>query len=88
MYHTKLMTALDYPVVAQPDGIKLKPEIMVIDQLYHCIFEEKVYLFYKDEDELLHCYEVQDPTATKEISENPEDIEKILEKYSQSSQIG
>ena len=88
MYHTKLMTALDYPVIAQPDGIKLNPEKMVIDQLYHCIFEEKVYLFYKDEDELLHCYEVQDPTATKEISENPEDIEKILEKYSQSSQIG
>ena len=88
MYHTKLMTALDYPVIAQPDGIKLNPEKMVIDQLYHCIFEEKVYLFYKDEDELLHCYEVQDPTATKEISENPEDIEKILEKYSQSSQLG
>jgi hypothetical protein len=82
------MTALDYPVIAQPDGIKLNPEKMVIDQLYHCIFEEKVYLLYKDEDELLHCYEVQDPTATKEISENPEDIEKILEKYSQSSQIG
>ena len=82
------MTALDYPVVAQPDGIKLKPEIMVIDQLYHCIFEDKVYLFYKDQDELLHCYEVQDPTVTKEISENPADIEKILEKYSQSSQIG
>jgi hypothetical protein len=82
------LTALDYPVVAQPDGIKLKPEIMVIDQLYHCIFEDKVYLFYKDQDELLHCYEVQDPTVTKEISENPADIEKILEKYSQSSQIG
>ncbi|HJT49016.1 MAG TPA: hypothetical protein VJ729_12610 [Nitrososphaeraceae archaeon] len=79
------MTSLDYPVVAQHDGIKLKPEIMVIDQLYHCIFEEKVYLFYKDQDELLHCYEVQDPTVTKEISENPADIEKILEKYSQSS---
>lgn len=76
---------MDYPVVAQHDGIKLKPEIMVIDQLYHCIFEEKVYLFYKDQDELLHCYEVQDPTVTKEISENPADIEKILEKYSQSS---
>ena len=82
------MTALDYPVIAQPDGIKLNPEKMVIDQLYHCIFEEKVYLFYKDQDELLHCYEVQDPTVTKEISENPEDIEKILEKYSESNQIG
>jgi hypothetical protein len=82
------LTALDYPVIAQPDGIKLNPEKMVVDQLYHCVFEEKVYLFYKDQDELLHCYEVQDPTVTKEISENPEEIEGILEKYSKSSQIG
>ena len=81
------MTALDYPVTVQPDGIKLQPEKMAIDRLYHCVFEEKVFLFYKDEDELLHCYEVQDPTATKEISENPEDIEKILKKYTQSNQV-
>jgi hypothetical protein len=82
------LTALDYPVIAQPDGIKLKPEKMVTDELYHCIFEEKVFLFYKDDDDLLHCYEVQDPTVTKEISENPEDIEKILKKYTQSNQVG
>ena len=82
------MTALDYPVTVQPDGIKLQPEKMAIDRLYHCVFEEKVFLFYKDEDELLHCYEVQDPTVTKEISENPDDIENILKKYSQSNQLG
>ena len=82
------MTALDYPVTVQPDGIKLQPEKMAIDRLYHCVFEEKVFLFYKDEDELLHCYEVQDRTVTKEISENPDDIENILKKYSQSNQLG
>ena len=82
------MTALDYPVTAQPDGIKLKPEKMVTDQLYHCIFEEKVFLFYKDHDELLHCYEVQDPGVNKEISEKPENIEKILKKYSQANEGG
>jgi hypothetical protein len=82
------LTALDYPITAQPDGIKLKPEKMVTDQLYHCIFEEKVFLFYKDHDELLHCYEVQDRVVTKEISENPGDIEKILKKYSESNQAG
>jgi len=25
----------DYPVMAGPEGIKLKTEMMVIDQLYH-----------------------------------------------------
>jgi hypothetical protein len=80
-------TALDYPITSQPDGIKLKPEKMVTDKLYHCIFEEKVFLFYKDYDELLHCYEVQDPIVTKEISENPEAVEEILKKYCQSNQV-
>jgi hypothetical protein len=75
---------LEYPVIVESDGIKLKPEIMNIDQLYHCIFDDKVFLFYKDEQELLHCYEVEDPTAVKEISSNPSDIENILRKYSQS----
>ena len=75
---------MEYPVVVERDGIKLKPENMVIDQLYHCIFDQKVFLFYKDEQELLHCYEVDDPSAVKEISSNPLDIENILIKYSQT----
>jgi hypothetical protein len=75
---------LEYPVVVERDGIKIKPENMVIDQLYHCIFDQKVFLFYKDEQELLHCYEVDDPSAVKEISSNPLDIENILIKYSQT----
>jgi hypothetical protein len=51
--------------------------------LYHCIFEDKVFLFYKDQQELLHCYEVDNPSAAKEIFENPENIENILKKYSE-----
>jgi hypothetical protein len=31
---------------------------------------------------LLHCYEVEDPNAVKEISANPADLESILTKYS------
>lgn len=74
---------MEYPVTVQSDGVKLKPEKMIINQLYHCIFEDKVFLFYKDEEELLHCYEVENPDAVKEISANPSDTEKILKKYSQ-----
>jgi len=74
---------LEYPVTVHSDGVKLKPEKMIINQLYHCIFEDQVFLFYKDEEELLHCYEVENADAVKEISANPTDTEKILEKYSQ-----
>jgi hypothetical protein len=71
----------DYPVVSSQDGIKLKTEKMTTDQLYHCIYDNKVFLFYKDEDSLLHCYEVDNPEAVKEITANPPEIENILKKY-------
>ena len=73
----------DYPVVAGQYGIKLKTEKMIADQLYHCIYDGKVFLFYKDEEGLLHCYEVENPDAVKEITANPSEIENILKKYTQ-----
>ena len=71
----------DYPVIAGPDGIKLKTERMVPEQLYHCVHEGKVFIFYKDQEGLLNCYEVGDPQAADEIAKNPSDIESILKRY-------
>lgn len=68
----------DYPVLAENEGIKIKTEKMVIDKLYYCIYDGKVFLFYKDEESLLHCYEVQNPEAVKEIAENPSELYRIL----------
>ena len=75
---------LENPVTVEAEGIKLKPERMTIGQLYHCIYEGKVFLFFKDEEEMLHCYEVQDQVAVKEILANPADIERILIKNSRN----
>jgi hypothetical protein len=71
----------NYPVVAERDGIKLKTEEMVTDQLYHCIYDNKVFLFYKDEEELLHCYEVENSDAAREIAEKPSELDAVLKKY-------
>ena len=71
----------DYPVVAGSDGIKLRTEKMNPDQLYHCIYDNKVFLFYKDEEGLLNCYEVGDPAAVNEIAKDPSKIEAILKKF-------
>ena len=76
----------DYPVVAEQDGIKLKTEKMVTDKLYHCIYDNKVFLFYKDDDSLLHCYEVQDPNAVREIAEKPAELDGILKRYANKNQ--
>jgi hypothetical protein len=70
----------DYPVLAEGEGIKIKTEKMVIDKLYHCIYDNKVFLFYKDEESLLHCYEVENPEAVKEIAQNPSELYSILRK--------
>jgi hypothetical protein len=82
LFSCSLFLKLENPVIIEGEGIKLKPERMTIGQLYHCIYEGKVFLFFKDEEELLHCYEVQDQVAVKEILANPADIERILIKNS------
>jgi hypothetical protein len=71
----------DYPVAINEDGIKIKTEKMEQEKLYHCIFEDRVYLFYKDELGLLHCYEVENPDVVKEIAKHPKDLEEILRKH-------
>jgi hypothetical protein len=75
---------MEFPVRSESGGIKLRPENMVVDKLYHCIHEDKVFLFYKDEQDILHCYEVEDLSALKEISENPDCVENILRKHAGS----
>ena len=62
---------MSYPLTAEKDGIKMKPEIMKSETLYHCIFQNKVMLVYKDHNEILNCYE----------------IEKILEEYIQEKNL-
>jgi hypothetical protein len=71
----------DYPVAAERDSIKIKTEKMIIDKLYHCIYDNKVFLFYKDDQSLLHCYEVQNPDAVREIAEKPSELHSILKRY-------
>jgi len=70
-----------YPIVAENDGIKIKTEKMIIDKLYYCIYDYKVFLFYKDEQSLLHCYEIQDPEVVKEIVEKPSELDRILRRH-------
>ena len=73
----------DVPVVAEENGIKIKTEKMITDKLYHCIYDNKIFLFYKDDQSLLHCYEVEHPDAVREIAEKPSELQGILKKYAQ-----
>lgn len=70
----------DSPVHIDEDNkIKIKPELMIIENLYPLIFENSLYLFFKDENELLNCYEVTDKELVEKAQKNPEKILELLE---------
>ena len=71
-----------YPISAEKDGIKIKPELMEKEKMYHCIFNDKVVLIFKDQNEILNCYEIEDEQIVSKVkSSKEEDIEEILEEY-------
>lgn len=78
-----MINSMDYPVVAEHEGVKIKPEKMEIDKLYHCVFKERVLLFFKDQNEMLNCYEVdeKDLVDSIKLSRTAEEVENILQKF-------
>jgi len=69
---------LEDPVFINDNGIKLNPDKMEREELYHCIYQNRIFLFFKDNDDILHCYEIGDSNIIKDIKENPENIHQIL----------
>ena len=73
---------MSYPLSSEKDGIKIKPEKMQPETLYHCIFQDKIMLVYKDHNEILNCYEINESEIVSKVKvSNEVDIEKILEEY-------
>jgi hypothetical protein len=59
--------------------IKLKPELMIEEKLYPFVHENTVFLFFKDENDLIHCYEISDRDLKDKMINNPDKIMDILE---------
>ena len=73
---------MPYPLTSEKDGIKIQPDKMQPETLYHCVFQNKVMLVYKDQNEILNCYEIDDNEIVSKVKEaNDIGIEKILEEY-------
>ena len=73
---------MTYPISAEKDGVKIKPELMEKEKLYHCMFNDKVVLIFKDQNEILNCYEIEDEQIVSKVKlSKEEDIEEILEEY-------
>jgi hypothetical protein len=78
-----------YPVSPGDDGIKIQPEKMEREKLYHCVFQDKVLLFYKDVQDVLNCYEIEEKDLVQKIKaiSNKEEAEKFLEEYVEQKDI-
>ena len=73
---------MPYPLTTGKNGIKIQPDKMESETLYHCIFQNKIVLVYKDHNEILNCYEIDDAEIVSRVAtSNKEYIEKILEEY-------
>ena len=52
---------------------------MIIEKLYPIIYDNSIFLFYKDESELINCYEIADKSIVERAMLNPDKIIEILE---------
>lgn len=70
------------PVTVNDGGVNLKPELMENEQIYHCVFKDKLMLFFKDSQNFLNCYEIEEQELVKQArTASDADIEKIFEEY-------
>ena len=78
-----LTTFMDYPLSVDDNGVNLKPEKMEQEKLYHCIFKNKAILIFKDSQDVLNCYEIEEKDLVDQIRkcDNDEDLEKIFKEY-------
>ena len=76
-------TNMDYPVSAGDDGINIKPEKMEKEKLYHCLFKNKILLIFKDSQDVLNCYEIEEPDLVDKVktSKSDDETEKIFQDY-------
>lgn len=73
---------VEYPVIATNNGVKIRPELMESERLYHCLFKDKLMLFFKDSQDFLNCYEIEERELIELARKTPRDaLSKILENY-------
>lgn len=77
------MLFMDSPLSVDENGINFKPEKMEKEKLYHCIFKNKAMLGFKDSQDVLNCYEVEDANLVEKIKQctDSDDLEKFFDTY-------
>jgi|GEM_PF-50172 DNA-binding protein len=74
---------MSYPLVPDQNGVKIVPELMEKEKMYYCLQNEKILLVYKDDQDFLNCYEVEEKDIVESVKQckTPDEIEKTMESY-------
>ena len=80
---------MEYPISVDDNGLKLKPENMEKEKLYHCIFKNKAMLVFKDSQDVLNCYEIEQEDLVEQIKNcnNSENLEQLFKDYLQGQNL-
>jgi hypothetical protein len=74
---------VSYPITSDEGGIKIIPELMEQEKMYYCLHNGKVLLVFKDSQEFLNCYEIEEKEIIENVKacKNPDEIEKAIDNY-------
>ena len=74
---------MEYPISTSDNGVNIKPEKMEKERLYHCIFKNKIILIFKDSQEMLNCYEIEEEDLVTKVKlcKDDDEVEQIFEDY-------
>ncbi len=79
---------MDSAIEVNDEGVKINPEIMENEKFYHCIFKDKVILVFKDHQEFLNCFEIEEKEIVEQIkSSNDVNVNSILESYIEKEKL-
>ena len=84
-----LMVIMVYPVSVDENGVNFNPDNMEKEKLYHCSFKNKAMLIFKDSQDMMNCYEIEEPDLVEQIKncESDNDLEKLFEDYLQGKHL-
>ncbi len=71
------------PVSVEDGQVKVDPDSMQKEKIYHCIFKNKAILVFKDSQDLLNCYEIEDGDLVEKIRKYGKNsgIERLFEDH-------
>ena len=80
---------MDYPVSADENGVNFNPDNMEKEKLYQCIFKNKAMLAFKDSQDMMNCYEIEEPDLVEQIKKcsSDDELEKLFQDYLQGKHL-